>query len=33
MKKGVKGKRWLPEKWDKEADVVFIGYGGVTCPQ
>ena len=26
--KGRKLKPWLPEKWDYEADVVVVGYGG-----
>ncbi len=24
----VKAKSWLPEKWDREVDVVIVGYGG-----
>lgn len=25
-------KSWLPEKWDEEADVVIVGYGGAGAP-
>jgi succinate dehydrogenase/fumarate reductase flavoprotein subunit len=28
MQKDTKVKTWLPKKWDKETDVVVIGYGG-----
>ena len=27
-RKAAKSKPWLPEKWDVEADVVIVGYGG-----